>query len=121
MPFMPLTTEEAFNIENDHLFDEVDLDDADVVVDCQVEIDFDEMQSCDAIVAAFASRDGNEPIGEPIDDLSFFLSNAIDPNEISFQVSGVARFSVLVRRTGVPGSLGKATFRFQRGSINNRF
>jgi hypothetical protein len=120
MPFTELAPEEAVNIEEDHLFSEVLLDDADVVVNCRVKIEFGENQFCDAIVAAFASREANKPVGDPIDDLSFLLTHDVNPNETSFPVSGVTRFSVLVRRTGAPGSLSKATFRHDKGTLTNR-
>ena len=121
MPFVPAVSGEAASgISEDHLFAEVVLDNADVVADCQVRVEFDPSQFCDAIIAAYASRAGNKPVGEPIDDLNFLLPRFINPNEVSFQVSGVGRFSVLVRRTGPPGILTKATFSYDLGTVTAR-
>lgn len=108
------------DIAGDFLFPAVALDDADVVADCRVRIEFYDNQACDAIVAVYRNRIGDRPVGEPIADLSFFLSRFPNPNEVSFQVSGVAEFSVLVRRTGTPGVLKRATFDYQLGTLTNR-
>ena len=108
--------DQACDIVGDHLFCEIDL--GNKVAECWVRIDYDPEEFCDALVAAYANRERDtsveppvdKPVGQPIDDLSFPLSRFTNPNQCNFRVADIQRFSVLVRRTGAPGKLQKATF-----------
>ena len=108
-------------------FPPISLDNADVVADCRVEVSFDPARPCDALVAVFAADDDGD-VGEPIDDLAFIVDHRLPRpdqpqgrNSVSFAVTGIERFVILVRATGIPNCiLPSATLDLAIGSLTNR-
>jgi hypothetical protein len=102
-------------------FDAVTLPSPNAVAHCQVTVEFKASPALseNAIINVYGTLDdGNEPDWDvqPLSGMSFILSQAINPNRVSFSVSGVRPFRVGVgaERPGI--LLGTANFSYRIGT-----
>ena len=85
---------------------------------CQVSVNFPTSPTDHAIVEVFTTLDASTETWDDTPHLAFLVSNAIDPNEVSFTVTGVYKFRVGVRRSGSTDTLTSADLSYRLDGVS---
>lgn len=75
---------------------------------CQVDVNFPTTPTDNALVAVYATLDDSSENWDDTPLFEFSIDNGIDPNAVSFVVSGVYKFRVGVRRDGTTDTIPSA-------------
>jgi hypothetical protein len=83
----------------------------------QVAVDFGGVTD-HAIIALYTTLDDSSEVWDVVPVQEFFLENSPDPNRISFQVAGVYKFRVGVRRSGSTDTITSADMAYRKDGVN---
>ena len=85
---------------------------------CEVEYNPVGSPTDNLVVSVYGTLDA---AAENWDDTPLFqleVDNAIDPNKVSFPISGIYKFRIGVKRSGVADTITSADFSFRRDNVN---
>jgi hypothetical protein len=71
-----------------------------------------------AIISVYTTLDDSSEVWDQVPAQEFFLENSPDPNRISFQVAGVYKFRVGVRRSGSTDTITSADMAYRKDGVN---
>lgn len=85
--------------------------------DCQVDVNFPVTPTDQGVVSVYSTLDDSSENWDDTPFLSFQVSNLIDPNSVSFTVTGIYKFRVGVKRSGTTDTLATADFWYRKDGI----
>ena len=86
------------------------------LIHCEIEVNFPVSPTDNAIVAVYGTLDAENWDDTPL--MEFVIDKGTDPNKISFQIMGVYKFRIGVRRDGTTDTLTSADFSFRRDNVS---
>jgi hypothetical protein len=84
----------------------------------QVSVDFPASPTDHAIIAVYTTLDDSSEVWDLVPIQEFFLENSPDPNRITFQLAGVYKFRVGVRRSGTTDTITSADMAYRKDGVN---
>ncbi len=85
---------------------------------CQVTVNFPTSPTDNAIVEVFTTLDASTETWDDTAFMAFLVDRGIDPNDVSFTVSGVYRFRIGVRRSGSTDTLTSADLAYRLDGVS---
>lgn len=84
----------------------------------EVEVNFPSTPTDNGVVAVYGTLDATAENWDDTPVLEFEINRAIDPNKVSFLLSGVYKFRVGVRRSGSTDTLATADMSYRLDGVN---
>lgn len=85
---------------------------------CQVDINVPVTPTDYGVVSVYTTLDASSETWDKTPFLSFQVDKAIDPNDVSFLVSGVYKFRVGVKRSGTTDTIASADLSYRKDGIS---
>lgn len=105
------------SITTEQFFDAVTLNPGELA-HCEVEIDFPASPTDEATISLYGTLDDSSENWDDTPIWSQNIGNGIDPNKISFPVSGLYKFRIGVQRDGSTDTITSADMSYRKDGVN---
>jgi hypothetical protein len=112
------TATQLTSITTEQLFDALVTLNPREMAHVQVEVDFLVTPTDHTIVAVYPTLDDSSEEWDIVPAQEFILENGSNPNRISFQIPGLYKFRLGVRRSGSTDALASADMSYRKDGVN---
>lgn len=106
------------NITTEQFFDQTPTLTPGETLHCEVEADFPVSPTDNLVVSVYGTLDAASENWDDTPTLQFEIDNGIDPNKVSFLISGVYKFRIGVKRSGTTDTITSADFSFRKDGVS---